>query len=183
MENSVLICGSGGQGVMLIGSILSTSAIASDCNASCMPSYGPEMRGGTANCTVVYSDDEIITPLIERVSAMILLNQPSMDKFFNYRGNENCRRIINSSLVRKTYGVSNVCEVPCNDLAMEIGNPKGINMVALGAYIGAVQCITLDVVAQQMEQHFPGKEKIIKLNKVALQAGYDYVRNTTMARG
>lgn len=182
MEKSVFMCGSGGQGIMMIGLMLAQSAVKSGRSASCMPSYGPEKRGGMANCTVTYSEEQIISPIVEKITGMIIMNQSTMDAYHAHAAREGCKYIINSSLVGNLYDLKNVYAVPCNDIAAEIGNPKGSNMVALGAFIGATDDISPESIIRGIGEQFSGRQKLIDLNIAAFKAGYDRIKNKKYER-
>jgi len=138
-----IIAGFGGQGVMLIGNLLAYAGMKDGLNVTYIPVYGPEMRGGTANCTVVLSQEDIGSPIIHRPKSLIAMNRPSLDKFQD-RVEDGGIHIINSSLIDmdladndrlKCYGV------PCNDIANELGNIRMANMVAIGAYVQTTGCL------------------------------------------
>ncbi|MEA4848542.1 MAG: 2-oxoacid:acceptor oxidoreductase family protein [Clostridiaceae bacterium] len=184
MEYSVLIAGSGGQGVMVIGAYIAQAAIANGCNASCMPAYGPEVRGGTANCIVKYSvGDELITPIAEELSAMILMNQVSVDKFKTYPKTPDCTIIINSSLAADASGIEKAVPVPCNDIAENLGNTRVANMVALGAYAALYDAFEIEHVYPLVKHSFEGKDEVIRINKAALNAGYSFVKERICRSG
>lgn len=178
MDHNILIAGSGGQGVMILGFLIARTAMNLDMKASCMPSYGPEMRGGTANCTVIFSDDEIASPIVKKKKGMILLNGPSLEKF-GRDVEEDGIIIVNSSLIadpKSIQAFKQAVGVPCNDIALTLGEIRAANMVALGAYLQKTNCLSLDAVIKGMEESFPGKKKIIDLNVRAIQLGMDAVK-------
>ena len=175
----VIIAGFGGQGVMLIGNLLAYAAMKQGLNVTYIPVYGPEMRGGTANCTVVIADEEIGSPIIHNPLSLIAMNRPSLDKF-QPRVQDKGIVIINSSLVDmelpdkqrlQTYSV------PANEIADKIGNSRMANMVALGAYVQATGVIPLTRVQESLgsviSSHY---QHLIPKNAEALQAGADYVK-------
>jgi len=176
MEYEVLIGGSGGQGVMLLGSTLATAAIKDNKNSSCLPSYGPEMRGGTANCTVVISPEAIVSPIPYQIRSAIILNEPSYQKFRNFVVKDGLL-ITNSSLISNNEKRENVEElgVPCNEIAQNLGDVRVANMVALGAYIKKTGLLSEKSIYSVLEEKFGGKEKVILLNKQAVLAGMDFV--------
>lgn len=177
MEKSVLIGGSGGQGVMLLGFMIANCAIKENKRTSCMPSYGPEMRGGTANCTVIISEDKITTPIVSKTTAMILMNQLSYEKFRNI-GKENCIVILNSSLIIDRKQRDRLIEfaIPCNEISTKLGDIRTANMVALGAYIQKTGTINITSALDELEVYFGKKGKAIELNKKAIIAGYEYTQ-------
>ncbi|MEJ2421181.1 MAG: 2-oxoacid:acceptor oxidoreductase family protein [Acidobacteriota bacterium] len=173
MQNDVIIAGFGGQGVMLIGKMLAYAGMQQGKEVSWLPSYGPEMRGGTANCTVVISDQPVGSPVIRTPRALLAMNLPSLDKF-----EASVRKgglvLINSSLIsrgckRKDVKVLNV---PANEVAVELDNPKGANMVALGAYLGATGAVDLKLMEALVRDTFAAKPKVIEANIEALRRGY-----------
>ncbi|MEZ7198664.1 2-oxoacid:acceptor oxidoreductase family protein [Pseudodesulfovibrio karagichevae] len=173
-----IIAGFGGQGVMLIGNLLAYAGMKDGLNVTYIPVYGPEMRGGTANCTVVLSDEDIGSPIIHRPKSIISMNRPSLDKF-QPRVEDNGIHIINSSLIDmdladakrlKCYGV------PCNEIADELGNTRMANMVAIGAFVQASGIIPLDAVIGSLENVIsPRYHKLIPANTKAIEAGAKHV--------
>ncbi len=176
----VIIAGFGGQGVMLIGNLLAYSGMEFGLNVTYMPEYGPEMRGGTANCTVVIASDEIGSPIIKRPKSLIIMNQPSLDKFLP-RLEQNGLAVINSSLVSVPEAAADnvrLVSVPANEIADRLGNTRMANMVALGAYIESMGIIGLDVVNKALKNVIaPHYAHLIPKNSEALEAGAEYVRN------
>jgi 2-oxoglutarate ferredoxin oxidoreductase subunit gamma len=173
MQNDLIIAGFGGQGVLLMGKMLAYAGMRQGKEVSWIPSYGPEMRGGTANCTVVISDRPVGSPVIERPSAVLAMNLPSLDKF------ESALRpggmlLVNTSLIRRepTRKDVTLVMVPANDIANEIGNPRGANMVALGAYLGATHAVALDTMAAIVSETFAEKPKVVPANLEALRRGF-----------
>jgi len=178
MERSVVIAGFGGQGVILAGKILAQAGMDYGLEVTWLPSYGPEMRGGTANCTVVLSDESVGSPIVDEPSALIAMNRPSLDKFepIIVPGGV---IVINQSLIDRKAKRDDVSSsyVPLNEIAIEIGNTRAINMVALGAFLKATQVVPLEAVKATMAEMMKdsGKAKFIPLNEQALEAGYDAV--------
>jgi len=175
MYEDVIIAGFGGQGVMLIGNLLAYAAMEQELNVTYMPVYGVEMRGGTANCTVVISDEEIGSPIIFHPKSVIVMNQPSLEKF-QPRLIPGGLLIVNSSivdtnLVDKTKYKALL--VPVNNIADKLGNIKMANMVALGAWLGATQAVDLKLVDKAIAEMFSSmEEEVIELNKKALAEGF-----------
>jgi len=174
-----IIAGFGGQGVLLIGNLLAYAGMNDGLNVTYIPVYGVEMRGGTANCTVVLSEEEIGSPIIHSPKSLISMNRPSLDKF-QPRVQDGGVHIINTSLIDiemadtdrlKCFGV------PLNDIADELGNARMVNMVAIGAYVQATGIITLDAVIASLENVIsPAYHKLIPANTKAIQAGADAVK-------
>jgi 2-oxoglutarate ferredoxin oxidoreductase subunit gamma len=175
MERSVVIAGFGGQGVILAGKILAQAGMVHGLEVTWLPSYGPEMRGGTANCTVILSDEPVGSPIVDEPSAVIALNLPSLDKFEPTVAAAGVL-IVNQSLIGRAARRSDihVHAVPINEIAARVGNPRTVNMVALGVYLKATHVVPLDVVKCVMAEVMRdgGKEKLIAINEKALDEGY-----------
>ncbi|WP_285907263.1 2-oxoacid:acceptor oxidoreductase family protein [Pseudodesulfovibrio pelocollis] len=173
-----IIAGFGGQGVMLIGNLLAYAGMKDGLNVTYIPVYGPEMRGGTANCTVVLSEEDIGSPIIHRPISLIAMNRPSLDKF-QPRVADNGIHIINSSLIDMELADTNRLKcyaVPCNEIADKLGNTRMANMVAIGAYVQATGIIPLSAVIDSLENVIsPHYHKLIPANTKAIQAGADHV--------
>lgn len=176
--SDVIMAGFGGQGVMLIGNLLAQAAMEHGMNVTFVPAYGVEMRGGTANCTVVLDDEVIGSPVVQRPLSTIVLNRPSLDKF-QPRLAEGGTQIVNSSLIEAEHvnpGVRSVL-IPANDMAARLGNPRLVNMLALGAWIGATGALPLTAVQEALKRvissHYAG---LIPANAEALAAGREFAR-------
>ena len=172
MESSLLIGGFGGQGVVLIGQLLGYSATKAGMNATFFPSYGAEQRGGTANCTVVLSDDDIGSPVMTEFDTVIALNTPSLTRF------ESCVKpggaiIVNSSMVDRPVARNDVhaIYVPANEIAHRLGNDKAANMVILGTYIGASHALDPETVIATMREQMASKASFLDSNEAAIKAG------------
>jgi 2-oxoglutarate ferredoxin oxidoreductase subunit gamma len=169
-----IIAGFGGQGVMLIGNLLAYAGMKDGLNVTYIPVYGPEMRGGTANCTVVLSEDDIGSPIIHRPVSLIAMNRPSLDKFQG-RVQDDGVHIINSSLIDMELADTDRLKcyaVPCNEIADELGNTRMANMVAIGAFVQATGIISLDAVIGSLENvTSPRYHKLIPANTEAIKAG------------
>jgi 2-oxoglutarate ferredoxin oxidoreductase subunit gamma len=174
MQNDVIMAGFGGQGILLIGKMLAYAGMNEGKEVSWLPSYGPEMRGGTCNCTVVISDRAVGSPVIQSPRAVLAMNLPSLDKF-----EPNLKTggvlLVNTSLINRDVERDDVevVNIPANEIANELGNPRGANMVALGAYVGATGAVTLDEVEKVLRETFAAKPKVIEVNIAALQRGYE----------
>lgn len=172
-----IVAGFGGQGVMLIGNLLAYAGMEAGLNVTYIPVYGPEMRGGTANCTVVISEEEVGSPIIQSPKSLILMNQPSMDKF-QPRLQDGGIQILNTSLVDAAQAEPRVSTytVPANETAEQLGNVRMANMVALGGYIQAIGIVDLDIVKECLSSVISAHySHLIPKNAEALQAGADYV--------
>lgn len=183
MEEKLIIAGFGGQGVMAMGQLLTYSGMIEDKNVSWLPSYGPEMRGGTANCSVILSDEPVGSPVVTDSTASIVLNKPSLDKFENsvVPGG---KLFINSSLIDKK-SVRNdidVYYIPANEIAMELGNDKVANMVMLGAFLEATKLVDIESILKAFTKVFgENKAHLVPLNKEALEKGAKTIRNQIKA--
>lgn len=180
MEQKVIMAGFGGQGVMAIGKLLAYAGMIEEKHVTWMPSYGPEMRGGTANCAVVVSDEEVGSPLISKDgTAAIVMNLPSMTKF-EKELLPGGKLIINKSLIdiEPTRKDIEAYYVNANELAMELGNAKVANMVMLGAYLELTKIVEVESILQAFVKVFgENKSHLVPLNKDALAKGAEAIRN------
>jgi 2-oxoglutarate ferredoxin oxidoreductase subunit gamma len=178
MEHSVIIAGFGGQGVILAGKILAQAGMDHDLEVTWLPSYGPEMRGGTANCTVVLSKQPVGSPIVDNPTSLIAMNLPSLEKFES-RVEKGGVIVLNSSLIERDVERDDVkvARVALNKLAMKIGSDRALNMIALGAYLKATQILPLNIIQKSMERMLKndGKGKFVPMNKQALEEGYNAV--------
>ena len=178
METNILAAGFGGQGVMTLGKFLASATCdATDKNVTFFPSYGAEQRGGTANCYVVISDDEIGSPAGDEMDDMIVLNEASLDKFLG-RLKSGGRLFVNSSIVKGDIPRDDVTVVkaPVTDLSLELGNSKVLNIIMLGVYIGYTEVLPVDVVWSTIEHKLGKKPKLLPLNKQAFEKGLEIGR-------
>lgn len=170
--NDVIIAGFGGQGVLLVGKMLAYAGMHENKEVSWIPSYGPEMRGGTCNCTVIISDRPVGSPVVQHPSAIVVLNLPSLDKFEPLV--RRCGLVcINSSLIHRQPARDDVrvVKVPANDIAMELKNPRGANMVALGAYLGATGAVSEGAVEDVIRETFAARPALIDVNLESFRRG------------
>jgi len=176
MYQGIKISGFGGQGVISAGYLLAQAGMMEGKEVSFFPAYGAEMRGGTANCSVVVASEEVSTPIVSAPDTAIVLNEPSLAKF-EPSVKPGGLLIINSSLVnsKATRKDIKVMYVPCNEIAGEIGNPKAMNMVALGAFSAATGAMTIDAIAKAMPKVYKKlKPEVIELNVKALRRGAEF---------
>ncbi len=172
----VIIAGYGGQGVMLIGNLLAQAGMEHGLEVSFIPVYGAEMRGGTANCTVVLDEHPIGSPLVREPMSTIILNEPSLSKF-QPRLSADGVQIVNASLVAENLldAAKRTVYIPVNDMAHELGNVKMANMVALGAWLKATGALPLNVMQEALNRvvsaHYA---KLISANAKALEQGYNF---------
>ncbi|MBU1050585.1 2-oxoacid:acceptor oxidoreductase family protein [Candidatus Bipolaricaulota bacterium] len=177
MERSIIIAGFGGQGVILAGKILAQAGMDHGLEVTWLPSYGPEMRGGTANCTIVLSDELVGSPIVDEATALIAMNLPSLDKFEHALAS-GATIVVNRSLIDCLVRRDDVkaSYIDMNEIARDIvGNPRTINMVALGAYVKATGALPLQAVKDAMAHSMreAGKGKFVEMNERALDAGYN----------
>lgn len=178
MKKEIIISGFGGQGVMSIGKSLAEAGLAEGLQVTWAPSYGPEMRGGTANCSVVLSNKPVGSPVFTYPTELIAMNAPSIDKF-GAQVIPGGLIFVNSSVVTEKVGRADVkvAYVPCEGIAYDLGNPKVANMVMLGAYIGATGALKRDTIRTMIQEMFTGsKAKLVDLNFQALDAGIECVK-------
>lgn len=180
MQYDVIIAGFGGQGVMLMGRILAYAGLKQGLEVSWLPSYGPEMRGGTANCTVVLSDKIVGSPVVEFPRSIIAMNLPSLDKF-EPKVRPSGLVFVNSSLIPRKVRREDVRAfyIPANDLANKVGNPKGANMVALGAYVVITDTLRLEIVEEVIKETFSGKMALLEKNLLAFHEGVQAAREVS----
>ena len=178
MKKQIIISGFGGQGGLAIGKNLAEAGMAEGLNVTWAPSYGPEMRGGTANCSVVLSDKPVGSPVFAHPTELIALNEPSLEKF--EAGVVSGGQVfINSDVVTDKVSRSDLTAyyIPCNTIADEIGNPKVSNMVMLGAYVAGTGILKPETIEQMIQEMFTGaKAKFIPLNIEAFRRGCQCVR-------
>ena len=173
MTNEIIISGFGGQGVMAIGKTLTEAGMKEGMEVSWLPSYGPEMRGGTANCSVVLSDESIVSPIVLEPTELIAMNLPSLLKFESLV-KPGGTIFVNSSVVDKKVERTDVkaVYVDCIKIADELGNAKVANMVMLGAYIEAMRNLSTETIKEMLVHMFTGpKAKLVDLNIEALKRG------------
>jgi len=181
MVEKVIIAGAGGQGIMLLGKVLAEAAMRIDRHITFMPSYGAEVRGGTAHCMIVISDEEIGSPYIQKADTLIIMNEPSLKKFRD-RIENNGLLIVNSSLAISDNEINKpnhtrILRYPFTDKAVELGNIKVANMVALGCYIAANQAIDITTALEVIKDIAPpDKKHLVEINKNAILAGMKLVK-------
>ncbi len=179
MDQRIIVAGFGGQGVMLLGQVLSYTATALDLHTVWIPSYGPETRGGTANCSVIISDTPIHSPLVEYPNILLALNEPSLRKFEN-KVTPGGVIITNSSLIKDHVFRDDVTviEIPANDMALGLENLKTVNMIMLGAFMTQSTFLSEEAIHKTLEKTFSGaKAALLPLNQQALAMGYEHARS------
>jgi len=178
MLERIIISGFGGQGVMLMGRLLAYAGMIEGKKVAWMPSYGPEVRGGTANCTVLISANEIGSPIVSHPKILIAMNQPSLDKF-EPDVSENGLIILNDSLIEREVKRNDVkaIRIPADDIAGKLGNSRAANMVVLGAYVKKSGVVKMETIFKALEKALAGRnQKLIDINKEALKRGSELVK-------
>jgi 2-oxoglutarate ferredoxin oxidoreductase subunit gamma len=173
MQTDIVISGFGGQGALFAGQVLAYAAMEAGYHVSWIPSYGPEMRGGTAHCTVVIADDEIGSPLVRCPSAVIAMNMPSLDKYEPLIPSGGLL-VFNSSLATRPAVRTDirVIAIPANALAESLGHTRLANIVMAGALLAATKVLPLDAVEKALAAHLPERHRdLLKANTLALHRG------------
>ena len=176
-HEEIVFAGFGGQGVLFAGQLLAYAGIAEGLYVTWIPSYGPEMRGGTANCTVILSEEEIGAPVVRHPSVAVVMNGPSMDKY------EPLVRpggllLVNRSLVPRQCAREDIraLYLDASDIATELGNVRMANMVLLGALVAVTGIVSLETLEAQLEEHLSARQrKWLEPNKLALARGAELV--------
>jgi 2-oxoglutarate ferredoxin oxidoreductase subunit gamma len=178
MQTEIVFSGFGGQGVLFAGQILTFAGMDSGKEVTWMPSYGPEMRGGTANCTVIIADEEIGSPLVRHPQAVVVMNLPSLDKYESTLP-ENGVLIINGSLVNRDTTRTDIIHVvvPANEIAEKLGNKRLTNMVLLGALLEKLPVLPMSAIDDALNNHLPERHrKFLPANLEALRLGAAFAR-------
>jgi 2-oxoglutarate ferredoxin oxidoreductase subunit gamma len=180
MQSEVMFAGFGGQGILLIGKVLAHAAMEEGFEVAWIPSYGPEMRGGTAYCTVVISDRPIGSPIIKNPLHLVAMNGPSLEKFAPTVKKDGII-LVNSSLISFGANRSDVDElrVPAVDIAKSLGSVKAANIVALAAFAARSGIVRMQTLKNCVQEEFSRKPKLIPLNMEALAAGEQAARKQT----
>ena len=177
MQTEVIMSGFGGQGLMMIGKLLAYAGLEEGKSVTWLPSYGPEMRGGTANCTVVIGDKPIGSPLITSPKAAVVMNQPSLEKFAPTL-RKNGILVINSSMIPVNSDRTDIhsFRIKANDLATELGNRRSANLVMLGAYIGLEEIVSHKTIIKAIKKTFASKKQFIDVNCKTFMRGYELAK-------
>ena len=178
MHIETVIAGFGGQGILFLGRVLATAGMIKGYHVSWFPSYGPEMRGGTANCIVILSDLEIGSTISDHPDICVVMNEPSLRRYAP-SVRPGGLLVVNSSLITQKFcqaGIE-VLEIPANEIAgNEVGDPRTLNMVILGALMGHRFLVGIDSIRQALEEILQGKKKeLVDLNIKAFDAGRHYL--------
>ena len=172
MQREVMFAGFGGQGILLSGKILAEAAMAEGLEVAWIPSYGPEMRGGTAYCLVAISDQPIGSPIVRKPSHLVAMNRPSLVKFAPTIKPGGVI-VINSSIIDIGSNRSDVDElrVPVTDIAKELGNVRAANIVALSAFVARSRIVGLETFKNTVDVEFAKKPDLLSINLAAVEAG------------
>jgi 2-oxoglutarate ferredoxin oxidoreductase subunit gamma len=176
MNEQILCAGFGGQGIMLMGKLLAYIGMKQGYNVTWLPSYGAEVRGGTAHSMVHISTGPVASPTVSKPTTCIVMNKPSLAKFAG-RVKEKGLLIVNASMVEripKRRGIR-IASLPLTKLAVDLGEIKAANMVALGAFVGLRKLFPLKNVTENLSAMLPLKKELIDINKKALELGYSFV--------
>ena len=179
MQHECKFAGFGGQGIMTVGKLLALAGLREGREVVWLPSYGPEMRGGTAYCTVVTADRPIGSPVINRPRHLVAMNRPSLEKFAPTIRSGGVI-VINSSLIPITSDREDVDQllVPCNEIAIELGSPRSVSMIALGAFAERSGMVSFADLREVVGEQFSRKPKIAEINQTALDRGAEIARST-----
>ena len=175
MEKTFIFAGFGGQGMLLIGKFMAMSCMLDGKHVSWLPSYGPEMRGGTANCSVIVSDEPVASPLVDKADVIVAMNRPSLDKFEEHVKPGGVL-VINSSIIDRKAVRDDITLAYCGatGMAEQVGNPKGANVAILGAFMAKANVTSLDSMMEAIRIELGEKKaRFLEGNKKALQAGMD----------
>ncbi|HMK09116.1 MAG TPA: 2-oxoacid:acceptor oxidoreductase family protein [Anaerolineales bacterium] len=173
MQTELIISGFGGQGALFAGTLLAFTALENGKHVTWIPSYGPEMRGGTAHCTVIIADEEIGSPVVRNPAAAIVMNIPSLEKYEPLVRSGGAL-IVNSSLVDRPTSRGDVEArlLPANEIAEELGDKRMANMVLLGGYLAVQPVFTMEQVGASLGKHIPGhRRNLLAQNLEALRRG------------
>ena len=173
MKKEFIFAGFGGQGMLLIGKFLAMACMLDGKHVSWLPSYGPEMRGGTANCSVIVNDDPVASPLVDKADVVVAMNRPSLDKFESHV-KPGGTLVINSSLIDRKAERDDIDVVYCDAtrIAEEVGNPKGANVAILGAMLAKAPVTSDESMSEAIRIELgERKAKFLPGNMKALEAG------------
>lgn len=176
MKEEIIMAGSGGQGIMFAGTLLAHAAMEEGLNVTYFPSYGAEMRGGTSNCKVIISDENIGSPIVTNPSTLLAMNESSLE-MFTPKVKRGGLIIVNSSLLKKEIETDDVeiLKIPATELAEKLGDSRVANMVILGAYVNRRKTVSLERTMDSLSKVLgEGKKNLLKLNREALRKGEEY---------
>ena len=179
MQTEIIFAGFGGQGILFAGQLLAYAAMDSKLEVTWIPSYGPEMRGGTANCTVIIANEEIGSPNVRNPKAALVFNLPSLDKY-EHLVTTGGVLIANSSLINREIKRTDLdaLMIPANDIAENLGEKRLTNMVMLGAMTARLPVLSIEAIEQALIDHIPDRhKKLLDLNYKALREGAAFAEN------
>lgn len=177
MQTEIIIAGFGGQGVLFAGQLLAYAAMDEGKEVTWIPSYGPEMRGGTANCTVVIADEEIGSPMVRHPKAVIAMNLPSLDKY-EPQVAPGGLMVINSSIINRAPTRTDIkaVMVPGNEIAETLGDRRMTNMVLLGALLANLPVLSIEALERALKGHLPARhQRLLPTNLQAIAQGASYI--------
>jgi 2-oxoglutarate ferredoxin oxidoreductase subunit gamma len=177
MQTEIIISGFGGQGVLFAGQLISYAAMGIGREVTWIPSYGPEMRGGTANCTVVVADEEIGSPFVKNPEAVIVMNLPSLDKYESLVKPGGVM-VVNTSMVNREVERKDikVVYIQGNEIAEELGDKRMTNMVMLGGMLANHPFLKIEDIEKALREHLPEKHhKLLPMNYKALRKGAEHL--------
>jgi 2-oxoglutarate ferredoxin oxidoreductase subunit gamma len=177
VQTDVIMAGFGGQGLMVIGKLLALAGLDEEKEVTWLPSYGPEMRGGTANCTVVVGDEPIGSPLSSSPKAAIVMNRPSLDKF-GPMIRPGGTLVVNSSLIPLSAERDDITEfrIRADDIATEMGSRRAANLVVLGALNGLLDIVKTEGLEAAIRQAFERKPEFVEINLKSYRKGYELAK-------
>jgi 2-oxoglutarate ferredoxin oxidoreductase subunit gamma len=176
MQSEIIISGFGGQGALFAGQLLAYTGLDHGLHVTWFPSYGPEMRGGTAHCTVILSDEEIGSPVVKNPSAAIVMNIPSLEKY-EPLVKDGGVLVVNTSLVDRNPSRQDIdiIQVPANEIAEELGETRLANLVLTGALIARLGVLTIEQIGNSLGVHIPEhRRNLLEANLKALEQGAEY---------
>ena len=179
MREEIIIAGFGGQGVVLLGKTIAYLGMKDGKYVTFFPSYGAEMRGGTANCKVILSDEPISSPIVNEPTTLIAMNRPSLDKF-EMKVRKGGLVILNSSLIKRGMMRDDieVIKVPASDIARDVGDARVANMVLLGTYSSKKGIISLDAILNSLKDIIPSHwHSLLEKNRIAIEKGAEWIRS------
>jgi len=179
MQTEIILAGFGGQGILFAGQLLAYAAMDSGKEVTWIPSYGPEMRGGTANCTVVIADEPIGAATVRNPRAVLAFNLPSLTKYENLVAPGGVM-VANASLINRQVERNDltVIMLPANEIAESLGEKRLTNMVMLGALLEKLPILSMEVIERTLEGHLPARHKgLLGLNSKALRQGAEFARD------
>ncbi|PLV55596.1 2-oxoacid:acceptor oxidoreductase family protein [Thermotoga sp. SG1] len=176
--HAMVIAGFGGQGIMLAGQIVAMAAVIEGKNATWLPSYGPEMRGGTANCTVIVDEKPINSPVVDHPTEVIAMNFPSMMKF-GPKLRQGGILFVNSSIVEHVLERDDIeiVEIPANEIAEKLGSVKAANMVMIGALLELTKVVSFEAVREALGEKIT-RQDLLEIDLMALSKGREYIRKS-----